>query len=239
MALAIFDLDNTLLEGDSDNLWGQYMVEAGLVDGDDYAKANERFYRDYCAGCLNIQDYLRFSLAPLARYGMTELHALRRDFVDRWIAPKILPAAVELIDRHRAKKDRLLIITATPRFVAEPIAERLAIADLLATEVEVVDGRYTGRSWDIPCFQEGKVLRLQRWLEETGESLNNSTFYSDSSNDLPLLQAVTRPVAVDADESLRVWARKKGWPLISLRGETELHYGKFEKGNVTSGINVE
>ena len=217
MALAIFDLDNTLLAGDSDYLWGQYLVEQGLVDAAEYAAANERFYREYLNGTLNNDEYLAFALAPLARHEPDLLHAWRRHFIAEKIRPLVLPAAQALIQEHRRRGDTPLIITATNRFVTEPIAELLGIEHLLATEVEVVDGRYTGRPTGIPSFREGKIRALKRWLEQHQETLAGSWFYSDSHNDIPLLRYVEHPVAVDPDDKLRAYAEQHGWPIISLR----------------------
>ncbi|WJW75145.1 HAD family hydrolase [Thiohalobacter sp. IOR34] len=217
MTLALFDLDNTLLAGDSDYLWGHFLVEQGIVDGDEYERENQRFYDQYKAGTLDIDEFLAFSLQPLAAHEPRQLHAWRETFLHTLIDPIILPAGRELLERHRQAGDTPVIITATNRFVTAPIAERLGVEHLLATEVEMRDGRYTGRSCGIPCFQEGKVRRLEAWLAEQGETLDGSWFYSDSHNDLPLLERVSRPVAVDPDESLRHTALERGWPVISLR----------------------
>lgn len=217
MSLAIFDLDNTLLAGDSDYLWGQFLVAQGAVERESYERENRRFYADYCAGTLDIEAYLEFVLRPLAAYEPALLHAWRERFMAEWIAPLILPKARELLRRHREAGDKLLIVTATVRFVTQPIAAALAVDQLLATEVELRDGRYTGRWFDIPCFQEGKVKRLESWAAAAGEDLAGSWFYSDSLNDLPLLNRVAHPVAVDPDAVLADYARRRGWPIISLR----------------------
>ncbi len=217
MSLAIFDLDNTLLGGDSDYLWGQFLVENGVVDAAVYERENHRFYAAYRNGTLDIQEYLDFVLQPLATHEPAVLHIWRECFVTEWIQPLILPKATALLQRHREAGDILLIITATTRFVTQPIAAALGVPHLLATEVEMKDGRYTGKSFDIPCFQEGKVKRLESWLDKTGYTLENSWFYSDSLNDLPLLSRVVNPVAVDPDATLAHYAREQGWPIISLR----------------------
>ena len=219
MSLAIFDLDNTLLGGDSDYLWGQFLVEQGLVDGEYYERENQRFYDQYRAGTLNIHEFLAFMLRPLAENPLAELLNWRERFMKEKIQAILLPKAADLLDRHRAAGDTLLIITATNRFITEPIAERLAVPNLLATEPECIDGRYTGRPRGIPCFQHGKVERLDEWLNATGRDLTASWFYSDSHNDLPLLDRVTYPVAVDPDATLAERAQQRGWPIISLRGE--------------------
>lgn len=217
MALALFDLDNTLLGGDSDYEWGQFLVRQALVDADHYERENQRFYDQYRAGELNIDEFLRFSLAPLANRPIAELHAWRAQFLRENITPIILPAARDLLDRHRRQGDTLAIITATNRFVTAPIAADLGVEHLLATEVEERDGRYTGRPTGVPCFREGKVTRLEQWLADVGGDLRGSWFYSDSHNDLPLLERVDHPVAVDPDATLAEMARKRGWPTISLR----------------------
>ena len=217
MSLAIFDLDNTLLGGDSDYLWGQFLVEQGLVDGEHYERENQRFYAAYEAGTLDIYQYQAFMLRPLAGRPLTELQAWRERFMEEKIQPILLPRADELLNQRRLAGDILLIITATNRFITAPIAERFGVPHLLATEPEIVDGRYTGRTVGIPCFQQGKVERLNAWLTETGSDLTDSWFYSDSHNDLPLLNRVTHPVAVDPDATLARHAQERGWPIISLR----------------------
>jgi HAD superfamily hydrolase (TIGR01490 family) len=217
MRLALFDLDNTLLAGDSDHAWGDYLCERGILDGVEYKTRNDAFYQDYLAGKLNITDYLNFSLEILGRTEMAQLDQWHREFMRDCVEPIITPKALALLDQHRAAGDKLLIITATNRFVTGPIAARLGVDTLLATECEMVDGRYTGRTTDVPCFKEGKVTRLNRWLAETGMNLDDSYFYSDSMNDLPLLEKVANPFAVDPDPTLRAEAERRGWPVISLR----------------------
>ncbi|GLX12044.1 haloacid dehalogenase [Pseudomonas straminea] len=217
MRLALFDLDNTLLGGDSDHAWGDWLCERGILDGATYKARNDAFYQDYLAGRLNITDYLNFTLAIFGRTEMAQLDAWHREFMAECIEPIILPKALALLDKHRAAGDKLVIITATNRFVTAPIAERLGVDTLLATECEMVDGRYTGRTTDVPCFKEGKVTRLNRWMQENGFTLDGATFYSDSMNDLPLLEQVSYPVAVDPDPNLLAEAQKRGWPVMSLR----------------------
>ena len=217
MRLALFDLDNTLLAGDSDHAWGDYLCERGILDGVAYKARNDAFYQDYLAGRLNIRDYLNFCLEILGRTEMAQLEQWHREFMRDCIEPIILAKGEALLEQHRTAGDRLVIITATNRFVTGPIAARLGVETLLATECEMQDGRYTGRTTDVPCYQEGKVTRLERWLGETGLSLEGSYFYSDSRNDLPLLERVSHPVAVDPDPILRAEAEKRGWPVISLR----------------------
>ncbi|MFV0277471.1 MAG: HAD family hydrolase [Parahaliea sp.] len=217
MTLAIFDLDNTLIAGDSDHLWGRYLCDRGLVDTSDFAERNEQFYRAYQAGQLDIQAYLRFALAPLAGRDPRQLAAWHADFMATVIAPLTLPAAQALIERHRGLGHRLLVITATNAFITGPIVAALGIADLLACEAERVNGFYTGEPVGTPSFGQGKVTRLAAWRQAQGESLDGAWFYSDSHNDLPLLSQVDNPVAVDPDPALRAHAEQVGWPVISLR----------------------
>ncbi len=217
MSLAIFDLDNTLIGGDSDYLWGEFLCERGLVDSAGFAADNARFYADYQAGRLDIDDYLRFALAPLRGRPAGELAAWHRDFMASKIEPIVLPRAEELIASHRNQGDELLIITATHAFITRPIAERLGITELIACEGERIDGIYTGEPSGVPSYQEGKVVRLRQWLVGRDTTLEGSWFYSDSHNDLPLLHLVDNPVAVDPDATLRAVAESAGWPVISLR----------------------
>ncbi len=216
MALAIFDLDNTLLAGDSDYLWGRFLVEKGAVDGAQYEQENERFYQQYKAGELDIHEFLRFSLAPLRKHPLPALKRWREEFLDTRIAPLITEAALSLVEKHRQAGDTLMIITATNAFVTRPIARRFGIEHLIASEPETLDGQYTGDVAGEPSFREGKVIRLQAWLEEQGQSLQDSWFYSDSHNDLPLLEQVDHPVAVDPDEALATIAKARNWPILHL-----------------------
>lgn len=217
MNLAIFDLDNTLIAGDSDYLWGQFLAELGVVDPEAYLRGHERYYADYLAGTLDIHDFLRFQLAPLARLPVPELLAWRARFIEEKIQPILLPAAQALLDHHRRAGHRLLIITATNRFITGPIASLLGVADLIATEPETADGRFTGEVAGTPSYASGKVVRFEAWLAEQGEPLRETWFYSDSHNDLPLLERVDHPVAVDPDETLRAIAVERGWSILSLR----------------------
>lgn len=217
MRLAIFDLDNTLIAGDSDHSWGEFLVQKKLVDAEVYRQANDRFYQDYKAGTLNIQEYLRFSLAPLTRHSLAELDAFHAEFMAAIIEPMMLPKAQALLKKHRDQGDYLLIITATNSFVTRPIAKRLGVDDILATDPEIVDGKYTGHGIGIPCFQAGKVVRLKEWLRERSLTLEDAYFYSDSINDLPLLEQVPNPVVVDGDDRLLAVADERGWQSISLR----------------------
>ena len=217
MSLAIFDLDNTLLGDDSDYLWGCFLVKLGVVDAKLYESENQRFYDDYKSGDLDIFEFLDFSLKPLSEHDISTLNNWRQQFMDEVIQPLILPRAQALVDSHRNKGDTLLIITATNRFVTEPIASVYGIDNLLATDPEMINDRYTGKVAGTPCFQEGKVERLHEWLKTTQHSLEDSYFYSDSQNDLPLLNLVTHPVVVDADDTLLRHAQQNNWPQISLR----------------------
>ncbi|MCX4186366.1 HAD family hydrolase [Methylophaga sp. OBS4] len=217
MALAIFDLDNTLLGGDSDFLWGRYLCENGIVDADAYRRANEHYYQQYLEGSLDIYEFLEFVFKPLASHSLGQLYEWRENYLQQKIKPIILPAAKALIAQHRAKGDTLLIITATNSFITSPIAEMLAIEHLIATEPELIDGRYTGHVAGIPSFHQGKVDRLKQWLVEQNQDLQGSIFYSDSHNDLPLLELVDTAVAVDPDPKLQAVAQQRGWKILSLR----------------------
>lgn len=217
MALAIFDLDNTLLGGDSDYLWGQFLIEQGVVDKTTYERENQRYYLEYRQGTLDILEFLNFQLQTLAIHDLNQLIKWRKQFMFEKIQPIILPAALDLIQSHRDKGHTLVVITATNRFITEPIVASMNIENLIATEPEMINGRYTGRVDGMPCFREGKVHRLNEWLKTTGMNLELSSFYSDSHNDLPLLELVTYPVAVDPDDTLAQHAEMKQWPIISLR----------------------
>ena len=217
MALAIFDLDNTLIAGDSDHSWGEFLVSEQLVDAQQFKKTNDQFYADYVAGSLDIFAYLEFSLQPLTKMSMTELAELHKRFMQQVIAPMQLAKAQALLQQHRDAGDRLLIITSTNRFIVEPICHSLGVTEILATDAQIVDGRYSGKVEGVPTYKEGKVVRLNAWLQEQGESLKGSWFYSDSINDLPLLLEVDHAVAVDPCPELQAVAEEKHWQIISLR----------------------
>lgn len=217
MALAIFDLDNTLLGGDSDYLWGRYLAENNLVDAQQYHDANLAFMHDYEAGRLDINAFLEFVFEPLAKNNMEDLLKWRADYLQQKIIPIILPKGLELIEHHRQRGDTLLIITATNSFLTTPIAKLLNIDNLIGTDPEIRDGRYTGKVQGVPSFQQGKVTRLQQWLTEHQYDLKGSYFYSDSRNDLPLLEQVETPIAVDPDEKLAEIAQQRHWKILSLR----------------------
>jgi HAD superfamily hydrolase (TIGR01490 family) len=216
MTLAIFDLDHTLINGDSDHLWGEYMVEHGIVDGQAYRQRNDVFYQDYQRGTLDNDQYLEFALEPLTHYGLEELHAWRADYVEKWIRPLIAPGATALLDEHRQRNHELMMISATHLFVSEPIAGLLGIDTVLATEPEIVDSRYTGRFIGTPTYQQGKVTALREWLIDSHHDLTGSYFYSDSLNDLALLEQVDHPVTVNPDDQLKAIAEKRGWKIIDL-----------------------
>ena len=218
MRLALFDLDNTLLTGDSDYEWGQFLVDRGVLDRDTYEAQNRAYYEQYVAGTLDIHEYLGFALRPLAAHTPAELEKWHAEFMRLRILPMITPAARALVKRHAT--ELCAIVTATNSFITAPIAREFGVPHLIATEPEKRDGRFTGRVSGTPCFREGKIERLHDWLSALGHRLSEfeqSTFYSDSHNDLPLLERVSRPVAVDPDEALATAARRRGWAVISLR----------------------
>ena len=217
MILAIFDLDNTLIAGDSDHSWGQFLVDNKLVDVDAYQSCNDQFYRDYERGELDINAYLRFSLQPLMRYSKDQLTAFQRRFMSEVITPLRLKKAERLLAEHRQRGHYLLIITSTNGFITEPIARALGVDHILATDAEMIDGQYTGEIVGTPCYQEGKIVRFNAWLQDSGMSAEGAYFYSDSINDLPLLKVVDHPVAVDPDDAFRAEACARNWKIISLR----------------------
>ncbi len=216
MPLAIFDLDNTLLHGDSDQAWGQFLADLGVVDADTHRHKTEYFYTEYKAGRLDIDEFLEFQLAPLASHPRPQLERWRSRFMAERIMPMIGPEARELVDSHRLRGHRLLIITATNSFITRPIADEFGIDTLIATELELRDGRFTGRVEGTPSFREGKVIKLTAWLQHSRESLADSWFYSDSHNDLPLLERVDHPVAVNPDPVLAAEAQRLGWQVLAL-----------------------
>ena len=217
MRLAIFDLDNTLLAGDSDHAWGCFLAEVGAVDGAAHEQANNQFFDAYKDGTLDIQAYLAFALEPLRVTPLATLLQWRKQFLREWIRPMICDAARELVDRHQRAGDQLLIITATNRFVTAPIAAELGVRNLLATEPEMSAGRFTGQAQQPACFQDGKITCLDAWVSRYRISLDGACFYSDSHNDLPLLRRVDEPIAVNADPELARVASAEGWQQIELK----------------------
>jgi len=220
MNLTLFDLDNTLLSCDSDYEWGQFLVDRGVLQREEYEAQNAAFYEQYKAGTLDIHEFLGFALRPLAEHAPAELERWHADFMATRIRPAISGPAKKLVRDHLAAGDLCAVITATNSFVTGPIAREFGIPHLVATEPERAAGRFTGRVAGVPCFREGKITRLDAWLAAQGRRLGEfpaSTFYSDSHNDLPLLERVTRPVAVDPDEKLAAEAARRGWQVLSLR----------------------
>ena len=220
MKLALFDLDNTLLDCDSDYEWGQFLVDRGVLERAAYEAQNAAFYEQYKAGTLDIHEFLGFALRPLADHAPEELDGWHREFMSARILPAIGAAARALVARHTAAGDLCAIVTATNSFVTAPIAREFGVPHLLATEPERAGGRFTGRVEGVPCFRDGKITRVDAWLGRQGRRLADfaeSRFYSDSHNDLPLLERVRRPVAVDPDAQLAAEAARRGWPVISLR----------------------
>ncbi len=217
MALALFDLDNTLLAGDSDYLWGEFLTEQGVVDAELYARENQRFYEEYKQGTLDIHEFQAFSQQPLVNNSTEKMQTLREQFLKEKIEPIMSPASFELIEKHRKQGDTLVVITATNSFITRPITTNFGIEHLIATEPEIIDGKYTGKIAGTPCFQAGKVTRLNEWMKQHNLDLQNSYFYSDSHNDLPLLLEADHPVVVDADEKLLQYAQQHNWQIMSLR----------------------
>jgi len=216
MTLAIFDLDHTLINEDSDYLWGKYLVDNHIVEPDYYKKKNEQFYEDYQTGTLDIEKYLDFSLRPLTEHTMDQLHDWRQHFVKSVIEPIIAKKTPQLIQKHKDLGHTLIIVSATNRFVTEPIAQLLGIPNLLSTEPEVIDNQYTGKYIGIPTFKEGKIKALNEWMKNNNHNLDGSYFYSDSINDLPLLEITANPIVVSPDERLKAISLKNNWLEINL-----------------------
>ena len=218
--LALFDLDNTLLAGDSDYNWSLFLIDEGLLDASTHHDRNEQFYQDYKNGCLDIFAFLKFQLQPLTQHSKQFLDELHLKYMEKVIRPMMTEKAQALVNQHKANGDLCLVITATNSFVTQPIAAAYGVEHLIGTDPEMVDGKFTGNVSGVPSFQEGKVTRLNTWLAERGQKLDDfgtSYFYSDSHNDLPLMKLVTNPVAVDADDTLIAYAKQQGWPTMSLR----------------------
>lgn len=219
MNLALFDLDYTLLPIDSDYEWARFLIRQGVLDGDHYERENERFFSQYKQGTLDIFEFLRFQLAPLAAHPRSQLDAWHLQYMNEVITPRIAPQARELVDRHRRQGDLVALVTATNAFVTAPIARAFGIDHLIATGIEETNGEFTGKPHGTPSFREGKVERTEQWLKDLGHQLDRfaqSWFYSDSMNDLPLLEKVSHPVATNPDERLAKTAEQRGWTVLRL-----------------------
>ena len=220
MNLVLFDLDNTLLAGDSDFAWAQFLIGKGVLDREVQEAKNITFYEQYQAGTLDIFEFLDFQLAPLARHPREQLDAWHAEFMAGSVLPMITAQARALVGQHLAQDALVAVVTATNAFVTGPIVREFGIPHLVATIPAQQDGAFTGKPRGVPAFKSGKIERVDSWLESLGlhlGSFDHSWFYSDSHNDLPLLQRVSKPVAVDPDETLRAHALAHGWPVISLR----------------------
>lgn len=217
--LALFDLDNTLLAGDSDHAWGEFLIGKKLVDAEEHRRKNDHFYQQYTEGKLDIHGYVKFTLTPILNFNEHERNLLHAEFVQKAITPLMLESAQSLVAQHKAAGDLCVIITATNEFITTPIAGLFQIEHLLSTELELENNQYTGNISGIPCYQLGKVEKLQQWLDARADNLqiSEAIFYSDSINDLPLLQRVANPIAVDPDPQLRQAAERSSWKIISLR----------------------
>ena len=219
--LAIFDLDNTLINTDSDHSWPQYLIKKGIVDAAETEAQNEKFYQDYQNGCLDIDAFLKFHLAPLARFSKEELAEFHREFMAEYIVPHISPMQRMLVQSHQMAGDEMLVISSTNEFIITPICHLFGIHNIIGTQLETgEDGRYTGNYIGTPSLKEGKITRLNQWLAERGEtfeSYGKVYFYSDSKNDLPLLRIVDEPVAVNPDAELEKEAKAKGWPILNFK----------------------
>lgn len=213
---SLFDLDNTLLNGDSDHAWGVFLADNEVVNSKTFREKNEAYYQDYVNGTLDIYAYHAFSLEPLVQNSRTKMEAMRAQFLQDIIRPMITTAAKELVQEHKDKGHHCIIITATNSFVTRPIADIFQVEHLIATEPEVVDGQFTGRLNGLPCFQEGKITRFEQWLESRGlcrDTIDHIYAYSDSMNDLPLLQMADSPHAVNPDQRLEKHAKEHHWPI--------------------------
>ena len=218
MSLAMFDLDNTLIGGDSDYLWGEFLCDEGIIsDQESFQKMNEYFYHQYEIGKLDIYAWAEFSFKILTEYSLDELNEFRQNFIETKIKPIFLERAQDCINKHKENGDTVLVITASNTFITSPIVEMYGIDHFLATEPEFKSGRFTGKVSGIPCFQSGKIDNLMPWLDKNGENLIGSYFYSDSHNDLPLLELVDNPVAINSDKVLTSVARENGWPVLDWR----------------------
>ena len=217
--LALFDLDNTLLDGDSDHAWGEFLIQKGLVAENSHRARNNQFFEDYLNERLDIDAYVAFTIKPILNLSEERRTKLLKEFMIFAINGAILPKARKLVSEHKSKGDFCIIITATNNYLTAPIAQIFDVDLLLATDLETKDGKFTGKISGTPCYKEGKLDRLHQWMENSSgnHSLANSTFYSDSVNDLPLLEAVQIPIAVDPDDRLLKESQRRDWKTISLR----------------------
>lgn len=214
MALALFDLDNTLLNGDSDHGWGMFLADVGAVDATEQKQKQDHFYQQYVNGTLDIYEFCEYQFAVYTRHTQDQLNQWHADFMLKTIEPMILSGKADLLKQHQDAGDDIVIITATNDFVTAPIAKRLGVDTLIATVAEKIDGQFTGKVAGTPCFKEGKVTRLHEWLNANNKEFKDSFFYSDSINDLPLLELVDTPVAVTPDDRLRAHAQNFHWQII-------------------------
>ena len=217
MALAMFDLDKTLIAGDSDFLWGEFMAEIGLVDAKSYQQQNQYFFDEYAKGNLNINAYLEFCLRPLTKHSIKTLNNLHKQFFNKKIAPIMLPKAQKVVEAHKKKGDTVLVITATNDFISTPIAAKYGINHVIASELVIKNNKYSGKIKGEPCYKEGKVNNLKKWLKHTNLNMKNASFYSDSCNDLALLELVAKPFVVNGDAILTKIAHKRGWHTFDWR----------------------
>ncbi|MCA8837240.1 MAG: HAD-IB family hydrolase [Gammaproteobacteria bacterium] len=217
-----FDLDHTILNGDSDYLWGEYLVEKKILTAESWSEHNQRFYQQYQEGSLRIQEYLRMAFGVLQQYPMEQLKIWRNEYYREKIVPLFRPKAVELVKRSLEAGDVLVLITATNRFIAEVSAQHLGIKNLIASEAEMANGQFTGEFSGTPCYREGKIIRLKQWLADNGydadKDIKKFRFYSDSHNDVFLLEEVGTAFAVNPDEKLKKIAEEKNWTVLDLNG---------------------
>lgn len=214
MALALFDLDNTLLNGDSDHAWGLFLGEIGIVDAQEHQQAQDKYYQQYVDGVLDIHEFLEFQLTPLKENSLENLHQWRKQFMQQKINAMIDEPKREIIANHKQRGDDLVIITATNDFITRPIADALGIETLIATTAEKTEQGFTGKVAGTPCFQGGKIIKLEQWMQQHNKNLQGSWFYSDSYNDLPLLKEVDYPIAVKPDTRLQAHAEQHDWQII-------------------------
>lgn len=217
MALAFFDLDNTLVAGDTAQAFSEYMVASELPTPDDFLTVNLAYMEDYDAGTLKLDDYMRYTLSPLFTLDETQRAAFIDGFIQRIVKDMALPKAFELLEQHKKSGDELIIISATGTHLVEPIAAYLGVKHALGVDIEYKDGFITGKLVGTPTFREGKVIRAEQWAEENGHTMEETYFYSDSHNDLPLLEKAHFPIAVDPDSILEKAANERNWKVISLR----------------------